>query len=161
MMRNKLRILYTFTSIFTLFGCDQPNDASGDLAVAFQENEYPPHPFTSCVDYDDPSDWDPACNGCGQMTDGPIEPGFASCNIECNDPSDCLAWDPGGTEVTCVDGFDGGICMWRCDDAHPCPSELECIDKQTLEQDWGIVEWANTTSLGLCFAPGVAPSTLP
>ena len=66
---------------------------------------------------------------------------YAWCNIECVDASDCATWDPGGSAVSC----DGGPCKWYCDDDHPCPSELECLDRERTG--------ANTLYYGECWAP--------
>ncbi len=139
-MRNNLGTILMFTSILALFGCDKVIDESGDFAAGSQpgpgcESEYLPHPYLSCRT---PQEWpedpeaspplDPECFlGCGgmQRADGTA---FAFCAIQCEAASDCAAWDPGGSVVSC----DGGQCIWYCDEENPCPSELECVSRGDL-----------------------------
>jgi hypothetical protein len=154
-MRNKLGVLLTFTSILALFGCDKLIDESGDFAVGphdvpapgpgcESESEYLPHPYVSCTAPEDPDDWgpyDPACHdGCGGMSEADGT-SYAWCNVECEDVSDCSAWDPGGSELICQ----GGRCKWYCDEDHPCPSELVCLG---TAQTGG-----NPNYVGECWAP--------
>jgi hypothetical protein len=151
-MRNKLGIIVTFTAYIGLFGCDKLLDESVDFAAGPAdaspgcEGEHPPHPYLSCRTPEEwpeePLPYDPACFvGCGGMQEADGD-AFAFCAVECEDASDCSAWDPGGSVVSC----DGGHCNWYCDEQHPCPSELECVSR-------GDFFSGDASYSGQCWAP--------
>jgi hypothetical protein len=98
------------------------------------ETEYSPHPFVSLADADGYLTWDPACHDGfvnTQESQG-NEFGYIWCSIQCEDVADCAAWDPGSSVVTCAEGE----CAWYCNEAHHCPSELEC-GPVTHDPSWG------------------------
>ncbi len=136
-MRNKLGVHLTFTSIIVLFGCDRLIDESGHFAIephggADGEAQELSHPYLSCVTPEEwpeeSSEWppiDPACyGGCGGFQENDETP-YAMCLVHCEDSSDCMAWEPGGSVVSCA----GSHCIWECDEDHPCPSGLECVSR--------------------------------
>ena len=133
-MRNPIGIFFVFTSMLVL-GCDKPVDEPGGEI----EYEYAPHPYLSCAvppDWSDgeahPLPMDPGCSepgsGCGHITinHGPT---WSFCHVGCVDDSDCLAWDPGGSMMSCH----VNSCHWRCDEEHPCSSDLECVYEPGIE----------------------------
>lgn len=103
--------------------------------------DWPPHPYLSCVASLPAELMDPACQGSCSNLWPPDASGWASCPIACTDADDCFVWDPGGSEVSCDDGH----CKWGCDEEHPCPGELECLDAE---------RWPDATHWGECWAPG-------
>jgi hypothetical protein len=133
-MRNHKLGALTFTSMVALVGCDKSIDESGDVLVmphsgeSACESEYSPHPFlSSCPELlpnPEVGNHHPACHDgiCNTLESSADTIGYAYCSIQCEDVGDCAEWDPGGSVVACVDGE----CTWYCDEAHPCPSELEC-----------------------------------
>lgn len=143
-MRNLELGALTLTSMVALFGCDKPDDESGEAPHSAEsgcESEYSPHPFLAspCPElWPNPEDAfneaDPACHAgmCRTLEFGGIGIGYAWCTIQCEDVGDCAQWDPGASVVACV----AGECTWYCDEAHPCPSELECGPPH-FDPNWG------------------------
>jgi hypothetical protein len=155
-MRNKLGVMFTLTSIVGLFGCDRLIDESGDFDIGPHANgpggeaQDLSHPYLSCapleVQPEDASEVppiDPACHGgCGGFQEND-ETTYGFCIVRCEDSSDCLAWDPGGSVASCV----GSRCTWECDDDHLCPSGLECVGR-------GDPLPGDSSDAGECYAPG-------
>ena len=122
MKRNQLVVIAAFTSIVALLGCDRTIEdysSHGDLAAGPNagpgcESEVSPEGF-------DPPPYDVSCvESCGGMDGG--KPFCVGCAMTI----DCLVWSGNGPngEAACIDGR----CHFYCDDAHPCPYGLECVN---------------------------------
>ncbi|MFV8755461.1 hypothetical protein ACNOYE_33350 [Nannocystaceae bacterium ST9] len=85
-----------------------------------------PHPYWSCVPDELPMH--PACDiGCGSSSGSGV--GYSWCGISCDSDLDCQPW-AGESDARCT-----GVCHFHCDDEHPCPDDLECVDQN--ESGWG------------------------